>query len=271
MAYDVADFQSDVIETSFKKPVLVDFWAPWCGPCRVLGPVLEKLAEEQSTRWQLVKINTDEHQEISAQFGIRGIPAVKLFVDGQVANEFTGALPEHALRKWLDEAIPSEEAKTIAAAEAMLLAGETDRGEELLKEILTTSPNQSKARLLLAKSIALRNVAEAGRLVEGLSVNEAATLEVVESIKTLKRLTDIAAEGAGLPDEQGKDNYQEAVLAITKSDWDTALQKFIDVIQQNRYYDNDGSRKAVIAIFQLLGPSHPLTLKHRRMFDMVLY
>ena len=99
MAYDVVDFQKEVIEASFEKPVLVDFWAPWCGPCRVLGPVLEKLAVEEADRWTLAKVNTDQNQEVSMQYGIRGIPAVKLFVDGNVVNEFTGALPEHMVKK----------------------------------------------------------------------------------------------------------------------------------------------------------------------------
>lgn len=91
MAYDIVDFQKEVIDASFEKPILVDFWAPWCGPCRVLGPVLEKLAVEESDKWTLAKVNTDENQEVSMQYGIRGIPAVKLFVDGNVVNEFTGA------------------------------------------------------------------------------------------------------------------------------------------------------------------------------------
>ena len=94
------------MEVSHKKPVLVDFWAPWCGPCRVLGPTLEKLAKESKGAWRLVKINADKHPGLTQQYGVKGIPAVKLFVDGAVVNEFVGALPEHAVRQWLAEAIP---------------------------------------------------------------------------------------------------------------------------------------------------------------------
>lgn len=271
MAYEVADFQREVIEASHQQPVLVDFWAPWCGPCRALGPVLEKLATESADRWKLIKVNTDEHQHISGQYGIKGIPAVKLFVDGVVVNEFTGALPEHKVRAWLDESIPSEDAKLFQQAEAAILAGETAAGKAMLQRILVQDPDHIQARVLLAQVTAQTDLAAAGELIASLPASAAITLDVVESIKTLSRLANLSASGEAMPEERGKTEYIEATIHLVNNEWDAALDKFISVIQQNRYYDDDGSRKAVIAIFNLLGPQHPLTKKHRRMFDMVLY
>jgi putative thioredoxin len=100
------DFQKEVIDASKQQPVLVDFWAEWCGPCKMLGPILEKLEKEANDAWKLVKINTDLHPDLSRQYQIQGIPAVKLFVDGQVTAEFAGALPEPHVRAWLNEHLP---------------------------------------------------------------------------------------------------------------------------------------------------------------------
>lgn len=268
MAYDVTNFQKEVLDKSHETPVLVDFWAPWCGPCRVLGPVLEKLAGENKGAWTLAKFNTDDHPEVSMQYDIRGIPAVKLFIDGQVVNEFTGALPEHAVRQWLDEALPSEGKKRLAQAEAALDANQPDVAEPLLRAVLTDEPDNVKARLLLAGLLAFRNPDEAAALAQG--ADEPGLLQIQEAIQTVARLIHRNDHPDDLPDEPGKTPYRDALDALARRDFDTAAAKLIEVLQQNRYYDDDGARKAGIALFTLLGAQHPVTQKHRRTFNMWL-
>jgi putative thioredoxin len=271
MAFDVTNFEQEVIAKSYETPVLVDFWAPWCGPCRVLGPVLEKLADENEAAWTLAKVNTDENPTVSMQYGIRGIPAVKLFIDGEVVNEFTGALPEYAVRRWLEEALPNDTKDRLTQAEAALEANQPDVAEPLLRAVLADDPDALKARALLARILVFNDPEEAAALVQGSGAVEPSLLPVEESIQTIARLAHLNEHPDELPDEAGKPPYLDAVQAIVRQSFDTAVARLIDVLQTNRYYDDDGARKAGIAIFTLLGNNHPVTRKHRRTFDMWLY
>ncbi|MEZ4700736.1 MAG: thioredoxin [Rhodothermales bacterium] len=271
MQYDVIDFESEVIEASYEMPVLVDFWAPWCGPCRMLGPILERLATEQRDRWKLAKLNTDEQPELSMQFGIRGIPAVKLFSKGQVVSEFVGAKPEHEIRQWLDASIPSEERQDLLTAQQLLQAGDVARAEEVLDVLLQHHPDHGEARLLLAQIVAGRDIDEAARLVEGVEPSDAAALQFVEGIVLLANMRRQAGEPASMPEGIARPEYLQAVEALASGDLDAALSRFIAVIMKDRYYLDDVSRKACVALFGVLGPHHPLTRKHRRMFEMALY
>ncbi|MFB3132072.1 MAG: tetratricopeptide repeat protein [Rhodothermales bacterium] len=270
MTTEVTNFQQEVLEKSYTTPVLVDFWAPWCGPCRTLGPVLEKLARENDKAWMLAKVNTDEHPELSMEYGIRGIPAVKLFVEGQVVNEFTGALPEFTVRKWLDEALPSETKKHLAQAEAALNTNRSDIAERLLRQVLAEEPDHPKARMLLAQLLAFNDPAEASALAQG-AVTERGFVQIQQAIETVAHLKHLKDHPDDLPDEDGKALYLTALEALLRRDFDTALTHLIEILQKNRYYDDDGARKAGIAIFTLLGPDHSVTRKHRRTFDMWLY
>src|SRR5690625_7377564 len=143
---------------------MVDFWAPWCGPCRALGPVLEKLATEEDVGWSLVKVNTDQHPEISQRFGIRGIPAVKMFVGGEVVDEFTGALPEYAVRQWLEKAIPSEATRKVDEAARMIDSGDESAAGALLEGLLKEAVADPQAKVLLARVLAFEDPDRAASL-----------------------------------------------------------------------------------------------------------
>lgn len=266
-SFDVSDFQKEVIEQSHTTPVLVDFWAAWCAPCRMLSPILERLAEQANGAWVLAKVNTEEHIEIARQFRISSIPAVKLFVNGKVTSEFVGALPDYAVKQWLEKNLPNKYLKQLEIAKALLEQGNTAAVQNLLRQIIDTDTNVIEARVLLATTVLLSNPSEALSLVQ--HIDEPELSEQLDSIKTIARLLQLPPDT--LPEKPVKTIYLEAIDHLKKQQFDRALEKFIFVIRQDRYYDDDGSRKACIAIFKYLGEENEITQKYRREFSSALY
>lgn len=267
-SYDTSDFSSDVLERSKTIPVLVDFWAEWCGPCRILGPVLEKLAAEADGRWELRKLDTEQFPDVAQRYGIRSIPAVKLFVDGGVVNEFVGALPEAQIRQWLKQVLPDPHATVVAQAEALLLAEAYEKAAAVLRPVLAAAPGHGGASVLMARAILYDDPKEAVRLVGGFDEASPEHL-VAESIRTMAML--LSRKPEEFPDAPARALYREAVEALRKRDFDGALERFIRVIRDDRKYDDDGSRKACVAIFKYLGEDHEVTVRHRREFGSALY
>jgi putative thioredoxin len=269
MSYDVLNFEQEVIQRSRQIPVLVDFWAEWCGPCRVLRPILERLAQGNSEAWVLAKVDTEQLPDVAERYQIRSIPNVKLFVDGAVADEFVGALPEYQIQQWLQKALPGKFIKQLAQAEQLLQEGKSAEAERLLEQIVQSDPHYGRAKILLARLVLLKDPEKAARVVEG--IDDAEFFEIVGAIRTIARLRDLAVNPGGLPASSAREGYFEALRSLSAGDFDTALERFIDVIRQDRYYDDDGARKACIAIFRILGEEHKTTVKHRREFSSALY
>jgi putative thioredoxin len=267
--HEMTDFEKDVLSQSHQVPVVVDFWAAWCGPCRVLGPILEKLEGLSNGAWKLVKVDTDEHQDIAARFGIRGIPAVKLFVDGKVIDEFTGALPEPMVKQWLSSALPNKFRKDIGHAGGLIATGRQTEALPLLERVVKEDPANEEGRVLLAGLVCRSDPERAGRLLEGID-ESSRWIQQAEAVRTVLHMQVLLKHPDDLPESDVKGLYLRALQTYLEGNADEALGHFIEVIRKDRYYDDDGARKACIAIFRHLGDEHETTLKWRRAFGSAL-
>jgi putative thioredoxin len=264
MVIDVQDFERDVLARSREVPVVVDFWAAWCGPCRVLGPVLERLAAESGGRWVLAKVDTEAHPDLAQAFGIQGIPAVKLIVDGQVADEFVGALPEPEVRRWLERAIPSPHAAAVADARGLVARGAFRAAADRLAGVIAAEPANADARLVLAEAQLHLDPSAVRATLTPLGDDAGAA----DRIEALGVLAD--AIGAGrdtVPEGPSRDAFVAAARAAGDADWDAALDGWIAIVRRRNDPLRDRARACARAVFVLLGTEHPAVDRHFRAFS----
>ena len=272
-------FQSDVISASHEVPVLVDFWAPWCGPCRALGPMLKRLEQDSAGRFRLVKINSDENPELSAQFNVRSIPYVVAFVDGRPVDSFVGVLPESQLRAFIDRVAPNPSEIERRKAAALAEAGDRAGALASVRAALALDSANDDARLDLAQLLleieatpSAEAIADAG---EALAKVAALTRQTAR-FRALQTRVDSLLQAARLPSveelqsrvvAQPADLRVRADLAkllVAQGRYEQALDQLLEIVARDRAFDDDYARKAMLALFELLADRPVVVGDYRR-------
>ena len=265
-----ADFEYEVIQYSQQTPVVVDFWADWCIPCKTLGPILTKLAEERKGEFRLAKVDVDENPKLTNRFNVRGIPVVKGFRNGQIISEFTGALPETKVRKFLDELIPGPSDLQLDKGNSLLKTEEWTRAETAFRQVLEERPRHPGALLGLAKCL----------LTQGEGIQ---TLQILDEFPashefgSAQQLRPLAVALARNKDRAiNSDNlldatYQRALHLISIGNLPAAMDGLISILKEDKHYNDEEAREVMVALFEILGNQNPLTRQYRTELASVLY
>jgi putative thioredoxin len=272
-----ADFEAEVIHASRDTPVVVDVWAPWCGPCRALTPLLEGLAQEYQGKFILAKVNADENPEISQRYGVRSIPSVMAFVGGELIDQFLGAQPESAVRAFLDRIVPSEADLLAVNAMQLRAAGDAQAALSLLHQAAALEPrNEQVLGELLDTLIDLERNDEAGQAAATLRTLQPTT---PRATKALARF-ELAGTGEDLPTLEARAQSDPSDLAVRLTlakayangqNYERALSELLSILRIDRSFGDDAARKTMLALFELLGGDHPLVRKFRKELAATLH
>jgi putative thioredoxin len=274
---DVTDatFGTAVIEQSKTKPVVVDFWAPWCGPCRVLGPTIERVASQYAGDVVLAKVNVDENQASAAHFRVQGIPAVKAFKDGRVVSEFTGALPEPQVRAFFEQLMPSPVELAVRHADMLAAGGDLLGAESSYREVLAQVPDNVQAVIGLARMLVARgDFDEADSLLQRVPADRQA--KVLRHRIFLERYAvkhadeDLQGDVLANPGN-ARARYRWGVMLAAGEQYREALDELLESVRLDRNYEGDAARKATLAVFEILGMDSDLTREYQRKLENVLF
>ena len=272
------NFEQIVLNGSFEVPILVDFWASWCQPCQVLMPVLAQLVESYQGKFILAKVNTEEQQEVAAQFGIRSIPTVKLFKDGAEVDEFAGALPENQIRAFLDKHLPRESDNVLIAAEKLMETGDMEGALEMLGPAQAADPSNARILRAMAQAhAALGNYEAANFALDALPPEEQASPDVgilrgqMYFAGLAPAEDEIPALQQRLADDENDSEalYKVALAAILAQDLEAGMDLLLKLMAKDRDYGEDAARLGLLKLFDMLGDNPLVAQARRRMFNLL--
>jgi putative thioredoxin len=280
METSLATFEKDVIAASALAPVLVDFWAPWCGPCKTLGPMLEKLEAEYAGKWRLVKVNVDENQELAAHFQVRSIPHVVAFADGRPVDQFIGVLPEGQLREFLDRLVPEGADAARAEAQAALAEGRREDAYDALKAALAYDPGYDEARLDLIELLLedqrideARNDLLSPKTTQGIDARFNAIktrLDAEDAAADLPPTDALEQRVAAQPDDL-EARFDLASALIARRNYAGALEHLLAIVQRDRTFRDDIGRKTMLSVFDLAAHQPEIVSQWRRKLSAALF
>lgn len=266
-----ATFESAVLARSQSAPVVVEFWAPWCAPCRTLGPLLEKLARQGAGAFLLAKVNADDNPRLTAGYDVRGLPTVKAFVGGRVVAEFTGALPEPKVREFIRRLAPSPAEQALSEGLSLLATRHWAAAEAAFQRSLDLQPGQGAAALGRLKAVlAQGRGCEAAGLLDDFPRSDESV--AAEKLRLLAEFL-CEVEGADPPlDETDLDAfYHQAARLAAHGQWAAAMDGLLDVLRQDKKHRRGAPRHVMLAVFELLGDDDPLTREYRNELASVLF